>query len=92
MKENSENRFNDPVPLPDPELVFRTHDHPEANGRQPQPGESAWTFHFGLEDGRALALHGGRMTRQLFRDMLAQEEADDVAERLLGGEPPGAGG
>lgn len=80
---NGENRFNKP-PLPPPDLVYRTRCHPEAMGRQPQPGEQFWTFRITLEDGRILDIQAGRQFRGDFLGMLRQEDADDVVERLIG--------
>lgn len=35
-------------------MRLRTKDHPEANGRQPQPNDHLWTFDFPLESGETL--------------------------------------
>jgi hypothetical protein len=35
-------------------LILRTDDHPEARGRQPQPGDQEWTLSLVLEDGRTV--------------------------------------
>jgi hypothetical protein len=65
-------------------LILRTDDHPEARGRQPQPGDQEWTLSLVLEDGRPLVLHLGRRTHAFLRQMLLQEMKDD--EQCL---PPG---
>ncbi len=77
-----------PVPqaiaLPDllydrePPKVYRSLDHPEANGRVPNPEakESGWRFRFPLEDGSLLFVEVGREGREAIRDVLAQEDAD----------------
>lgn len=38
---------------------FKTPDHPEANGRQPQSGESAYPLTFPLENGDTLIVAMG---------------------------------
>jgi hypothetical protein len=58
-------------------LILRTDDHPEARGRQPQPGDQEWTLSLVLEDGRTLVLHLGRRTHAFLRQMLLQEMRDD---------------
>ena len=57
--------------------VFRTSDHPEANGRTPRLGEQEWRLHFPLEDGRTLWLNVGTVGHHALRDMLIQEMTDD---------------
>lgn len=37
----------------------RTYDHPEANGRSPQPGEQEWVFSFHAEGGETVAVRMG---------------------------------
>jgi hypothetical protein len=58
------------------EVVFRTEDHPEANGRKPQRGESAYTLRFPLDDGRELVVHFG----QRGFDTLGQMVIDTLAD------------
>lgn len=41
-------------------LIFRTKDHPEANGRQPQSGDQEYCLVFPIEDGRFLSVKMGR--------------------------------
>lgn len=82
---SSENQLTTNEPLPPPDLVYLTMDDPEAMGREPQDGDQRWRFSFLLEDGRRLEIRCGRLARDAFRDMLLQEDADDVTERLLGG-------
>lgn len=42
------------------DLILRTHDHPEAGGRQPQHAEVGWTVRMTLEDGKVLDLKMGQ--------------------------------
>lgn len=58
------------------EVIFRTEDHPEANGRRPQPGQSFYTLRFPLEDGRELVVHIG----QRGFDTLGQMVIDSLAD------------
>lgn len=69
--------------LRDPDIIYRTHDHPEANGRKPRKGDSSWSFQWILENGRILRICMGRESRNAFREFLFQEEVDDAVERLL---------
>lgn len=55
--------------------TFRTKDHPEANGREPQAGDQGWTLTFPLEEGGFLFVHTGRTGRDAMRAMLAMEYA-----------------
>jgi len=55
---------------------FRTKDHPAANGREPETGETAWTLRFPLENGRELHVELGRIGRDAILDMLGREDAD----------------
>ena len=57
-------------------LYFRTKDHPEANGRQPKPGESQWTPHFPLENGDVLYISMGEHARNLMFGMMIAEAKD----------------
>ena len=52
-------------------------------GRQALDGEQQWTFLFTLEDGTVLAIEGGEQARRDFAGFFLQEDADDVAQRLL---------
>lgn len=42
------------------ELVLRTVDHPEANGRKPVNGDVEYQLRFPLEDGRELVVKFGK--------------------------------
>jgi hypothetical protein len=55
------------------DLMFRTKCHPEANGRQPQYGDVAWTVELPLEDGRILAVEMGKKGRDLIFGMLISD-------------------
>lgn len=59
---------------------YRTKDHPQANDRQPEPSEQAWTFHWTLEDGTILFLHMGKDSHDTFKGFLLREELDDAAD------------
>lgn len=72
--------FYDDWPEPDKQLRLRSEDHPEANGRNPIPGEQAWTLRIPLEDGRTLLLCLGAKTRRVLRDMILEEELDNALE------------
>lgn len=58
------------------ELILRTPDHPEANGRRARPGEREYEMSFPLEDGRVLILKYGQKgfdsISQVILDMLAE--------------------
>jgi hypothetical protein len=64
---------------PEP-LYLKTDCHPEAKGRKPKAGEHGWTLNMMLEDGRMLYLQIGKVGRDNFRMMLAQEELEDICE------------
>jgi len=66
------------------ERHFKTRDHPEAGGRQAEPGEQAWDFHWTLEDGSVLHVHMGREARDNFRNFVLREEMDDFVDAAIG--------
>lgn len=71
-------------------LVYRTKDHPAANGRQPVVGEQAWTLTFPLEDGTPLTVLVGKTGWAALLNMAHQEVADDAINAALnaaGGTP-----
>ncbi len=45
--------------MPKPELILRSIDHPEANGRKPTVGDVDYELRVPLEDGRELVLQMG---------------------------------
>ncbi len=53
---------------------FKTKDHPEANGRQPKPGEIGYRFFFPLEDGNVLVVHTGEVGKNALAEVLRQAE------------------
>lgn len=57
------------------EISYYTYDHPEAGGRQAQPGETGYKLRFTLVDGRILAVHigpkGYEALSQMLLDMMA---------------------
>jgi hypothetical protein len=57
------------------EVVFRTPDHPEANGRVPLKGETEYVVRFPTEDGKELVVRCGQKgydnLGQLLLDMMA---------------------
>jgi hypothetical protein len=57
-------------------LEFRVNDHPEANGRIPQPGEQGWKYVFPLENGDKLYLLFGKETHDTFAQFILDELAD----------------
>lgn len=52
------------------ETVLRTRCHPEANGRAPLSGETAWTATLPLEDGTSVVIRMGKEGRDLLFGML----------------------
>lgn len=56
-------------------MNLKTKCHPEANGRKPQSGESAWTIALPLETGETLFIHMGKegfeRVSQFMLDMMA---------------------
>lgn len=60
----------------EPDILFKTRDHPEANGRKPQNGETEYIMKFMLEDGRILGVRMGQagfeIQSQLLLDMLSE--------------------
>jgi len=76
-----ENKFDKPLCAPD--AVFTSKCHPEACGRKPSSGESAWTFQCTLEDGSVVALRMGRIGRDNFKAMLDQDDIDEAVRMLL---------
>lgn len=53
-----------------------------ADGRQPRFGEQKWTLTFPLEGGDDyLEIEIGKKGREALKAMLAQEEADDRADK-----------
>lgn len=61
---------------------FKARDCPDADGRQPLPGEQKWTLSFPLEGGGDdyIEIEVGRRGREAMRAMLEQEDRDDAAE------------
>lgn len=57
-------------------MNLKTKCHPEANGRSPKPGESAWTIGLPLENGETLFVHMGKegfeRVSQFMLDMMAE--------------------
>lgn len=51
-------------------MELRSKDHPEANGRQPQFGDVAWTLKIPLEDGTTLLLKLGKKSRDMIFGMM----------------------
>lgn len=41
-------------------VIFRTLDHPECNGRKPQIGEQEYTLRFPTEDGKIIIIKMGQ--------------------------------
>lgn len=61
-------------------MNLRTRCHPEANGRQPQLGEEAWTVRLPLENGEELVVQMGRQGRDLLFGMLIADCMDSGEE------------
>lgn len=64
------------------DVVLRTNDHPQANGRQGQEGEHAWNLRFPLEDGRYLEVQVGDECFENFERMILQNRAATALERI----------
>jgi hypothetical protein len=65
-----------------PKLMdIKTKDHPEANGRKPIPGDTAYTFTFIDEHGTKVNIHmgeeGWKLHSQHVLDMLAETPSYD---------------
>ena len=52
------------------EVIFKTEDHPEANGRKPQSGDVQHDLRLPLEDGRELVILMGEKGFQQLTDIL----------------------
>jgi hypothetical protein len=52
------------------ELVLKTEDCPEANGRKPLVGETEYTLRLPLDDGRELVVRVGEKTFQKVADFI----------------------
>lgn len=59
---------------------FYAKDHPEANGRKPQPGEHAYKLQFPLADGNEVFIHCGDETFSRFAEMIGSMALDDAAD------------
>lgn len=57
-------------------MKLRTDCHPEANGRKPQYGDTAWKIRIKLEDSRTLEIDMGKKGRDLLFGMLIADCAD----------------
>lgn len=57
-------------------LIYKTKDHPEANGREPQSGDSAFRLSFPLENGDQLFVHMGRAGFEQIAQFILDEMAD----------------
>lgn len=62
------------------EIVLRTVDHPEANGRVPKRGEQGWTLTFPLDSGTSLLVKCGEQTVNKFREFLGQYALDTMED------------
>lgn len=58
-------------------MILKTRDCPDANERNPIPGEEKWTFTFPLETGETLALEMGEEGRNNLRHVILDEMIDD---------------
>lgn len=68
------------IPRDPSDLILRSLDHPEANGRQAVPGEHVWTYIVPLENGVRLRLQLGAESRRQFVDLIAMDIVDDLFE------------
>ena len=57
-------------------ITFLTKDHPEANGREAQPGEEEYMLNFPLEDGRVLYIKMGRIGHEALFEVLSKMHAE----------------
>jgi len=58
------------------DIILRTDDHPEANGRQPRNGEVEYRLNFKLETGENLIIQMGQSSRDDILTLLEQEQTD----------------
>ena len=68
-------------------LLFRTKDHPEANGRIAQQGEVCFLLDFPLEDGNRLIIATGLQVIADLRKMLSECDTDMFVASILNYEP-----
>lgn len=61
--------------------TVKCQDCPDANGRKPQFGDEIYTLKLPLEDGSYLFVEIGTVGRNALRDMLIQQDADDLRDR-----------
>jgi hypothetical protein len=62
LKGLSESLKKHALDIEEGKLIFRTHDHPEADGRQPQAGDEHFPLTLTLEGGAMLEVRMGRQT------------------------------
>ena len=65
------------------EHIFRTDDHPMANGREAQLGEQVYFFLFPLEDGTKLQVETGQKGYQALSEMMRQLQTEDWIQSIL---------
>ena len=58
---------------------FYSKDHPQARGREPNPGEQAYELTFPIDDGTELVIHCGAETFSRFAEMIGSMTLDDAA-------------
>jgi hypothetical protein len=58
-------------------MDLRTECHPEANGRQPQAGDTLWTIHLPLEGGETLNVGMGKKGRDIIFGMLIADFSEN---------------
>lgn len=59
---------------------FKAASCPDANGRQPLPGEHKYTLAFSLEDGSRLTVEIGDTGLEAFKAMIREMQIDDALE------------
>lgn len=64
-------------------ITYLTKDHPEANGRKPEKGETQYTLFFPLEDGGTLYVKMGQVSYNYFASFIGQMFVDDDKEKNL---------
>lgn len=66
-------------------VVFRTKDHPQANGRIPDLGEIVYGLLFPLEDGRLLEVQIGQQGWDHVETLRREIALDDFIDQVMRG-------
>lgn len=69
------------------ELIYKTKDHPEANGRKPEIDDEAYTLWFPLENGDKLTIQMGKEGIAHLRNVILSQQIDDEFVKIEGVDP-----